>query len=86
MNVNPNTSRHEDKPVRHHLLSTEYDEKISTAGQTADQSPVILHPDSMPGRLETLERDYWNLLSFIGTNQIGILVSGHSRNAYIICA
>ena len=56
MNVNPNTSRHEDKPLRHHLLSTEYDEKISTAGQAADQPPVLLHPDSVPGRLETLQQ------------------------------
>ena len=58
INVNLKTWRHGDQPVRHDLLSTEYEEKISTCGQTADQSPVLLHPHSVFAGLETLNRDF----------------------------
>ena len=80
MNVNPNTSRHEDKPLRHHLLSTEYDEKIPTADQAADRFPVLLHPHSMSDWLKTL-----NKYLFIGTNQISVLMEIEKIQS-VICA
>ena len=49
-------SRPEDKPVCHDVLPPEDDEKIPSAGQAADQPPVLLHPDPMAGWLKTLNR------------------------------
>ena len=70
----------EDKPVRHEVLTTEYDEKIPTADQAADRFPVLLHPHSMSGWLKTLNKYF-----FIGTNQISVLMEIEKIKS-VICA